>query len=105
MVDLVSLGSEWTAYVADVSGHGVAPGVLMAMFKASVRSRILAGYDEAGLLAGVHQTLYPLKTSNMFLTAGFLQARAGRLMLSLAGHPALLHFSAGLGRDLRVRFR
>ena len=97
LVDLVSLGSEWTAYVADVSGHGVAPGVLMAMFKASVRSRILAGYDEAGLLAGVHQTLYPLKTSNMFLTAGFLQARAGRLMLSLAGHPALLHFQRDSG--------
>ncbi len=97
LVDLVSLGNEWTAYVADVSGHGVAPGVLMAMFKASVRTRILAGYDELSLLAGVHQTLYPMKTSNMFLTAGFLQARAGRLMLSLAGHPALLHFQRHTG--------
>lgn len=91
LVDVVTQGNEWTAYVADVSGHGVAPGVLMAMFKASVRSRILAGCDGASLLTGVHQTLYPLKTSNMFVTAGFLQSCAGRLTLSLAGHPALLH--------------
>jgi hypothetical protein len=97
LVDAVTHGDDWTAYVADVSGHGVAPGVLMAMFKASVRSRIIAGCDGAGLLEGVHQTLYPLKTSNMFVTAGFLQQHAGRLMLSLAGHPALVHFRRASG--------
>jgi Stage II sporulation protein E (SpoIIE) len=92
LVDAVTHGDDWTAYVADVSGHGVAPGVLMAMFKASVRSRIIAGCDGASLLEGVHQTLYPLKTSNMFVTAGFLQSHNGRLLLSLAGHPSLIHF-------------
>lgn len=97
LVDLVAQGNDWTAYVADVSGHGVAPGVLMAMFKASVRSRILAGCEATSLLAGVHQTLYPLKTSNMFVTAGFLQAHSGRLTLSLAGHPALLHLQRHTG--------
>jgi Stage II sporulation protein E (SpoIIE) len=91
LVDLVPHGTDWTAYVADVSGHGIAPGVLMAMFKASVRSRILAGCDPQSLPEGVHQTLYPLKTSNMFVTAGFLQERGGHLNLSLAGHPALVH--------------
>ncbi len=97
LVDLVVHGDDWTAYVADVSGHGIAPGVLMAMFKASVRSRILSGSDGAGLLEGVHQTLYPLKTSNMFVTAGFLHSRAGKLTLSLAGHPALLHLQQQSG--------
>lgn len=92
LVDLVERGDEWMAYVADVSGHGVTPGVLMAMFKATVRSRMVAGCDSANLLAGVHETLYPLKTSNMFVTAGLIHARATRLRLSLAGHPALLHF-------------
>jgi len=92
LVDLVEHDGEWTAYVGDVSGHGVTPGVLMAMFKAAVRARLLAGCDAAGLLAGVHQTLYPLKTANMFVTAGFLHSHAGHLTLSLAGHPALLHF-------------
>jgi hypothetical protein len=92
LVDLVQRGDEWTTYVADVSGHGVAPGVLMAMFKASVRARMLDGGDAAELLEGVHRALYPIKTSNMFVTAGFLQARGDQLTLSLAGHPALLHF-------------
>jgi sigma-B regulation protein RsbU (phosphoserine phosphatase) len=97
LVDLVTDGDQWTAYVADVSGHGIAPGVLMAMFKASVRSRILAGCGSDGLLTGVHQTLYPLKTSNMFVTAGFLQAHAEHLTLSLAGHPALVRLQRQSG--------
>lgn len=92
LVDLVEYSDQWTAFVADVSGHGVSPGVLMAMFKATVRTLILNGCDGARLLEGVHQTLYPLKTNNMFVTAGFLQERSGHLSLSLAGHPALLHF-------------
>ncbi len=92
LVDLVVHGNEWIAYVADVSGHGIAPGVLMAMFKASMRTRILAGSNGAGLLEGVHQTLYPLKTSNMFVTAGLLHWGADRMALSLAGHPALMHY-------------
>lgn len=98
LVDLVEHGDQWTAYVADVSGHGVSPGVLMAMFKATVHTLILNGCEGAKLLDSVHHTLYPLKTSNMFVTAGFLQQRSGRLSLSLAGHPALLHFQRGTGR-------
>ena len=99
LVDLVAHGDEWTAYVADVSGHGIAPGVLMAMFKASIRTRILADSDGAGLLEGVHQTLYPLKTSNMFVTAGLLHWDAGRMDLSLAGHPALVLYRCA-SRDI-----
>ena len=98
LVDLVELGDDWTAYVADVSGHGVSPGVLMAMFKATVRARMLSGSDRANLLKAVHETLYPLKTSNMFITAGLLQAHTHRLTLSLAGHPALLHFRHASGQ-------
>lgn len=98
LVDLIEHGDEWTAYVADVSGHGVSPGVLMAMFKAALRARMLSGGDGAGLLEGVHQTLYPLKTSNMFVTAGLLQQHERRLTLSLAGHPALLHFQRQTGQ-------
>jgi serine phosphatase RsbU (regulator of sigma subunit) len=39
LVDVVSDASgTWTACVADVSGHGVAAGVLMGMFKTALRS-------------------------------------------------------------------
>jgi uncharacterized membrane protein (Fun14 family) len=37
LVDLVQDGNQWIGYLADVSGHGVPSGVLMAMVK-SVRS-------------------------------------------------------------------
>jgi len=97
LVDLVENSENWTAYVADVSGHGVSPGVLMAMFKATVHSLLLNGCDGVRLLEGIHQALYPLKTNNMFVTAGFLQYRADRFRLSLAGHPALLHFQRSIG--------
>jgi len=97
LVDLVEGDGEWTAYIGDVSGHGVSPGVLMAMFKAAVRARLLVGCDASGLLSSVHETLYPLKTANMFVTAGVLHSRGGELTLSLAGHPALLHFQRHTG--------
>ena len=64
----------------------------MAMFKATVRMRIQSMCDGGDLLEAVHQTLYPLKTNNMFVTAGFLRTRPRGLTLFLAGHPALLHF-------------
>ncbi len=92
LVDLVPENDGWTGYVADVSGHGVSPGVLMAMFKTAVRTRMLDGCPAGHLLEGVHQAIYPLKTSNMFVTAGFLRCQGEELTLSLAGHPALLHY-------------
>jgi serine phosphatase RsbU (regulator of sigma subunit) len=39
-VDVVEAGDRWVAYLADVSGHGVASGALMGMFKTAVRTRL-----------------------------------------------------------------
>src|SRR5260370_26103348 len=41
LADLVSDGRDVTAYVADVSGHGLRAGVLMGMIKTAVRYRLL----------------------------------------------------------------
>ena len=54
LVDLVPDSTGWTAYVADVSGHGVSPGVLMAMFKTAVRTRMLDGCPAGQLLEGAN---------------------------------------------------
>jgi serine phosphatase RsbU (regulator of sigma subunit) len=94
LVDVVGSTDAWTAYIADVSGHGVYAGLLMAMFKTAVRTCAEAESPDL-LLQGVHRALYPLKTSNTFVTAGFLQYRQGTpLLLSLAGHPALLRYNS-----------
>jgi sigma-B regulation protein RsbU (phosphoserine phosphatase) len=94
LVDVVERSGEWVGYVADVSGHGVAAGVLMAMFKASVRGHLENTGSPAELLGEVHRTLFPLKMPNMFVTAGVLQFRAGSnsINFSLAGHPPLMHY-------------
>ena len=98
LVDVVE-GGSWTAYVADVSGHGVSAGVLMAMFKTAVRSSVNAQGGSHALLNDVHRALYPLKTANLFVTAGVLHCdAAGKFSLSMAGHPPLLHFRIASGR-------
>ena len=94
LVDIAESSNEWIAYIADISGHGVASGVLMAMFKTSIRSGLGANSSPGGLLDGVHRTLYPLKMPNMFATAGVLQLRPGSksVTYSLAGHSALMRY-------------
>lgn len=97
LVDVIETGS-WTAYVADVSGHGVSAGVLMAMFKTAVRATALEDGSPGSLLNEVHRALYPLKTSNLFVTAGVLHcAGDGRLTFALAGHPPILHYRKATG--------
>ena len=94
LVDIAESSSEWIAYIADISGHGVASGVLMAMLKTSIRSGLGTNRSLSGLLEGVHRTLYPLKMPNMFATAAVLQFRPGSnsVTYSLAGHPALMRY-------------
>ena len=97
LVDVVGDAKAWTAYVADVSGHGVSAGVLMAMFKTAVHTQPVRATPEI-LLKEVNRTLYPLKTNNTFVTAGVLHSNgSGQLLLALAGHPSLLRYCAASG--------
>ena len=94
LVDLAEGPSGCISYIADISGHGVPSGVLMAMFKTSIRSRLANGSSPHELLDEVHRTLFPLKMANMFLTAGVLQMQDGnRVNFALAGHPPLMRYS------------
>ncbi len=96
LVDVAGDGQSWTGYVADVSGHGVSAGLLMAMFKTAVRARVKDA-STTELLAEVHRALYPLKTPNMFATVGVLQWTGRILNLALAGHLPLLHYVQASG--------
>lgn len=97
LVDVVADSQSWTAYVADVSGHGVSAGVLMAMFKTAVHTQAANAAPQI-LLRKVNRTLYPLKTDNTFVTAGVLHSNGdGQLSLALAGHPALLRYCRSTG--------
>ena len=99
LVDVADDGQSWTGYVADVSGHGVSAGLLMAMFKTAMRTRA-KDVSSGELLAEVHRALYPLKTPNMFATVAVLQWTGRVFNLALAGHLPVLHYLHSCG-DVR----
>jgi hypothetical protein len=94
LIDLAGMEDHWVAYVADVSGHGVAPGVVMGMVKSASRMLLSSGGDTEHLMLRLNEVLYPLKTPEMFVTFCFLARKGDALQVGLAGHPAILHFSA-----------
>jgi sigma-B regulation protein RsbU (phosphoserine phosphatase) len=82
------------AYLADVSGHGVAPGVLMAMVKSAARMQLSSGGESVKFLERMNAVLYPIKKPEMFATFAYLAWNGQRMEFSLAGHPAILHYCA-----------
>lgn len=93
---IVPAETEWAGCVADVSGHGVAAGVLMGMFKTALRSAYGSTIDPAASLTQVNAVLCPLKQSNMFVTAAALSSPGrGHFEYALAGHPSILHVPPG----------
>lgn len=97
LVDVVSTHDGWLAYIADVSGHGVAPGVVMGMVKSAVRTRVSGPTNAQPLLDHLNGVIHPLKKSNMFVTFAYVAGRGDEVELATAGHPPILHYSAGDG--------
>jgi sigma-B regulation protein RsbU (phosphoserine phosphatase) len=94
LIDVFKNDHGWIAYVADVSGHGVAPGVVMAMVKSAARMQLSSGEKSAKLLARLNSVLLPIKKPDMFATFAYLAWNGEQLEYSLAGHPAILHYHA-----------
>jgi len=94
LIDLAGSEERWVAYVADVSGHGVAPGVVAGMVKSAARMLLSSAEGSLHLQARLNEVLYPLKTPDMFVTFCFVACSEDGLQFGLAGHPAILHFSA-----------
>lgn len=70
LVDVVGhdQGTARTAYVADVSGHGVPSGVLMGMIKSAMRMALVAPAPLEALLDRLNDVLYDLKPPQMYAT-------------------------------------
>lgn len=94
LIDLAGSESRWVAYIADVSGHGVAPGVVAGMVKSAARMLLSSAEGSLHLMSRLNEVLYPLKKPDMFVTFCFVGCDDGRLQFGLAGHPAILRFSA-----------
>ena len=93
LMDLVANGSDVTAYVADVSGHGFRAGVLMGMVKTAVRYGLLLGQPLTRLLDDLNRVLPAVKEPNMYTTFAALRFNGSREAEYVsAGHVPLLHY-------------
>lgn len=92
LVDVVEGPEGWFAYVADVSGHGVASGTLMAMFKSAARSQLMVRMDAAAVLRDLNTVIQSVKRPNMFITCACLTGTRDGLRFSLAGHLPILRY-------------
>jgi hypothetical protein len=97
LVDVAQNDRYWLAYLADVSGHGVSAGIVMAMVKSAVRMAMQVdaeALDLTRLLSSLNEVLTPLSSPSTFVTfAGVSGGRGPELNYALAGHLPVLHFS------------
>jgi hypothetical protein len=90
LVDVVEHEGGWLGYVADVSGHGVASGVVMGMFKSALRARIMSGEGLAALLDNLNAILMPLKPAASFITVAGVHRWGTKIECAVAGHHPVL---------------
>jgi len=98
LVDLVQDGRRWIGYLADVSGHGVPSGVLMAMVKSAVRMRLAALSEPQVLLEDLNRVISELTAPEMFVTLALVSLeKSNDLHFVTAGHLPILHFRSATG--------
>jgi len=98
LVDVIPEGNRWFGYVADVSGHGVPAGVMMAMVKSAIRMHWVQGQSASSLMEPLNSVVRAVRAQDMYVTCAYLQSDGGTtLRFSLAGHLPILHFKAASG--------
>jgi sigma-B regulation protein RsbU (phosphoserine phosphatase) len=83
LVDVFQTDRGWIAYIADVSGHGVAPGVVMGMVKSAARMQLSSTEESVALLEHLNSVLIPIKKPEMFVTFAYLAWNGERLQYSV----------------------
>jgi serine phosphatase RsbU (regulator of sigma subunit) len=93
LVDVVERDGGWVAYLADVSGHGVASGALMGMFKSAMRTRLAADGQLGPIFDDVDRVVMDVRKPGMFVTCAMVRSEGdGELQFVVAGHPPILHY-------------
>lgn len=99
LLDVVEKEGRIGAFVADVSGHGVRAGVLMAMIKSAARMRLLSDDSLDNLMDDLNRVVMQVKEMDMFVTVACLQFDdSNTAHFLLAGHPSILHYHKSTGQ-------
>ena len=82
--------------IADVSGHGIPAALIASMVKMAATSQRAQASHPAALMAGMNSALCG-NTQGQYVTAAYvyLDAKAGEMQYSAAGHPAMLLLRKG----------
>lgn len=110
LVDVVTLpDGRWLGYVADVSGHGVSSGLLMAMVKSGMRMRSSEWPPLPVLVRDLNQLICDQSTPHMFVTMACIRGSStdgssmdssstngASVEFALVGHPPILRVRGGV---------
>ena len=103
LIDAVESDGRLLAYVADISGHGLAAGQLMGMLKTAMRVALQFRREPVALLESADRVLPAVKEANMYATLALLYFDdSSEAEYSLAGHPPILHYRAPTGGIARL---
>ena len=98
LFDIVQSSGMWHAYVADVSGHGVPAGMLMAMIKSAASMQLRKVQRPDDLLRDLNDVLQPVTAPANYLTFAYVSGtNTGDLRFALAGHLPILHYEKRSG--------
>lgn len=93
IIDVHPMDNTLTCYIGDVSGHGVAAGVMMSMFKTAMHMGFSRGESLEDLLNHSNAVLAQLKKPTMFLTTASMRMNATyQIEYIVAGHLPILHY-------------
>lgn len=103
LVDAFERDGRVAACVADVAGHGVPAGALMALIRGAMRSLLPTSERLDALLADVNRMLVDLGRPDRFVTLACLRFDgAGGAEYALAGHLPILRVRPGAGAVERL---
>jgi serine phosphatase RsbU (regulator of sigma subunit) len=100
LIDAVERDGNLLAYIADISGHGLAAGQLMGMLKTAIRVAVQFRQPPTVVLESADRVLPAVKEPHMYATLALLSFDgSSEAEYSLAGHPPILHYR-GATRDI-----
>lgn len=95
LFDILESDGRWHAYVADVSGHGIAAGILMSMIKSAAAMQLTKLHKPADLLVDLNDVMQPFTSPSNYLTFAYVSGDgSSTLNYALAGHLPILHYQA-----------
>lgn len=104
--DFIDLGEKrWGLVIADVSGKGVAAGLLMAMCRSVLRCVAMNQTSPAKVLALVNRQLFPDIREDMFISMAYLilDGDRGEAIMARAGHDPAFWFHKETGEVTQIK--